>query len=400
MAKRLDSRYEPGRRTGAWVKIKHTRRQELVIGGWLPGRGAAHRADRRAADGRTTRARDERRLRYAGRVGTGFTERTLTSWRPAGAAAPRPSPVRPARPSCPATPCSWSPCWWPRSSSASGPPRASCARRRTRACATTRTRSRWSASAPAPREPAARRRDAGRAARPERARRRSPIRTATPEALFESVEPLPDGALAVVADGRRLKLSNWDKVLFPQTGFTKGDLIAYYARVAPSRAAAPARPAADPQALSQRGRRAVLLREAVAVAPARVGSDRADRRRSTTRWPRTAPTLIWLANLADIELHTSLSLADRPERPTMLVFDLDPGRAGRDRRVLRGGAGAARAVRPARAGERGQDLGLQGDADVRPAQRPTVDLRADQAVRARGSPSCSSSGCPSWSSRG
>ncbi len=37
------------------------------------------------------------------------------------------------------------------------------------------------------------------------------------------------------------------------------------------------------------------------------------------------PTLIWLANLADIELHTSLSLAARPERPTMLVFDLDPG---------------------------------------------------------------------------
>jgi bifunctional non-homologous end joining protein LigD len=37
------------------------------------------------------------------------------------------------------------------------------------------------------------------------------------------------------------------------------------------------------------------------------------------------PTLIWLANLADIELHTSLSLACAPERPTMLVFDLDPG---------------------------------------------------------------------------
>jgi bifunctional non-homologous end joining protein LigD len=36
-------------------------------------------------------------------------------------------------------------------------------------------------------------------------------------------------------------------------------------------------------------------------------------------------TLVWLANLADIELHTSLSLATRPETPTMLVFDLDPG---------------------------------------------------------------------------
>jgi bifunctional non-homologous end joining protein LigD len=37
------------------------------------------------------------------------------------------------------------------------------------------------------------------------------------------------------------------------------------------------------------------------------------------------PTLVWLANLADIELHTSLSLASAPDRPTMLAFDLDPG---------------------------------------------------------------------------
>ena len=39
VAKRLDSRYVPGARNGAWLKIKHTQRQELVIGGWLPGEG-------------------------------------------------------------------------------------------------------------------------------------------------------------------------------------------------------------------------------------------------------------------------------------------------------------------------------------------------------------------------
>ncbi|MGH2888685.1 MAG: DNA polymerase ligase N-terminal domain-containing protein, partial [Solirubrobacteraceae bacterium] len=44
VAKRLDSRYEPGRRSGGWCKIKHTRRQELVVGGWLPGEG--RRAER------------------------------------------------------------------------------------------------------------------------------------------------------------------------------------------------------------------------------------------------------------------------------------------------------------------------------------------------------------------
>jgi len=37
------------------------------------------------------------------------------------------------------------------------------------------------------------------------------------------------------------------------------------------------------------------------------------------------PTLVWAANLADLELHPSLSLGDRPERPTTLAFDLDPG---------------------------------------------------------------------------
>ena len=69
MAKRLDSRYEPGRRTGAWIKIKHTRRQELVIGGWIPGEGR-----RRESIGALLMGHfEDGRLRYAGRVGTGFT---------------------------------------------------------------------------------------------------------------------------------------------------------------------------------------------------------------------------------------------------------------------------------------------------------------------------------------
>ena len=49
------------------------------------------------------------------------------------------------------------------------------------------------------------------------------------------------------------------------------------------------------------------------------------------------PTLIWLANLADLELHPSLALADDPDRPTVIAFDLDPGAARRPGGVLRGG---------------------------------------------------------------
>jgi bifunctional non-homologous end joining protein LigD len=74
VAKQLDSPYQPGHRSRSWIKVKHLRRQELVVCGWLPGEG-----------GRTGRIGalvlgyfDEAgELRYAGRVGTGFTTAEL-----------------------------------------------------------------------------------------------------------------------------------------------------------------------------------------------------------------------------------------------------------------------------------------------------------------------------------
>jgi bifunctional non-homologous end joining protein LigD len=74
VAKRRGSIYEPGKRTGAWVKVKNSARQELVIGGWFPGEG--RRADRIGSllmgyydeDGA---------FRYAGKVGTGFGDSEL-----------------------------------------------------------------------------------------------------------------------------------------------------------------------------------------------------------------------------------------------------------------------------------------------------------------------------------
>ena len=73
VAKKLDSRYEPGRRAGTWVKVKNTLRQELVIGGWLPGEG---RRAKRIGALLMGYFRDQNFV-YAGRVGTGFTEATL-----------------------------------------------------------------------------------------------------------------------------------------------------------------------------------------------------------------------------------------------------------------------------------------------------------------------------------
>ena len=146
----------------------------------------------------------------------------------------------------------------------------------------------------------------------------------TPESVFDEVEPLPDGNLAVVLDGRSLKISNWDKVLFPQTGFTKGDLIAYYAGIAP---------AVIPHL---HDRPLTLKRYPNGVEGGHFYEKQSPSHRP--EWVHTAKigdinytlcqdrvTLVWLANLADVELHTSLSLAPAPEQPSLLVFDLDPG---------------------------------------------------------------------------
>ena len=138
------------------------------------------------------------------------------------------------------------------------------------------------------------------------------------------MERLPDGSLAVLADGRRLKITNWDKVLFPQSGFTKGDLIAYYARIAP--AVVPHlkdRPLTLKRYPNGVDQPYFYEKQSPSHRPDWVQTVRIGDVNYTLAQDRG--TLIWLANLADVELHTSLALADQPERPTMLVFDLDPG---------------------------------------------------------------------------
>jgi bifunctional non-homologous end joining protein LigD len=73
VAKRMDSFYEPGRRSGAWIKVKHVTRQEFVIGGWMPGEGRR----RESLGALLVGYYEDGKLRYAGRVGTGFDEADL-----------------------------------------------------------------------------------------------------------------------------------------------------------------------------------------------------------------------------------------------------------------------------------------------------------------------------------
>ena len=77
LAKRLDSRYAPGRRSRSWLKVKNTMSQDFVIAGWMPGEG--HRADWVGSllTGFYEPDGDDLALRYSGRVGTGFSNETL-----------------------------------------------------------------------------------------------------------------------------------------------------------------------------------------------------------------------------------------------------------------------------------------------------------------------------------
>jgi bifunctional non-homologous end joining protein LigD len=73
VAKRLDSPYEPGRRSSAWLKIKNVCEQDVVIGGWTPGEGGRSKT----IGALVTGVMEDGRLVYVGKVGTGFTEQTL-----------------------------------------------------------------------------------------------------------------------------------------------------------------------------------------------------------------------------------------------------------------------------------------------------------------------------------
>ncbi len=94
VAKRLDSPYRPGQRSREWLKVRHRRGQEFVIGGWMPGEGS--RGGRIGS--LLVGYYEGGKLSYAGGVGTGFTQETLDRLKDAArAAAPRRLAVRARR---------------------------------------------------------------------------------------------------------------------------------------------------------------------------------------------------------------------------------------------------------------------------------------------------------------
>jgi len=139
------------------------------------------------------------------------------------------------------------------------------------------------------------------------------------------------GKEAVVdIEGKHLKLSNLDKVLYPAAGFTKGQVIDYYVRVAPLLiphiAGHPLTLKRYPEGVDHPfffEKNAPKHRpDWVKTAPIWSAGNNRD---VNYILPNDLPTLVWVANLASIELHPSLSLAKDIDCPTMMVFDLDPG---------------------------------------------------------------------------
>ncbi len=130
--------------------------------------------------------------------------------------------------------------------------------------------------------------------------------------------------------GKRLKVSNLEKVLYPKAGFTKGQVIDYYIRIS-----SVLLPHLEKRPLTLKrypnGVEAEFFYEKKCpshrpswVNTARVWSE-GNQADINFCLANDLPTLVWAANLADLELHTSLAKSPKIKSPTMVVFDLDPG---------------------------------------------------------------------------
>jgi bifunctional non-homologous end joining protein LigD len=331
VAKRLESAYEPGRRSGAWLKVKNTLRQEFVIVGWTPGAGARESTigallvayyDRSRHDAEA--AGVPQSLILAGKVGTGLDAATLervsrllqdlrVDSPPFNAGTAEPG-TRYVAPKLVAEVefYEWTDAGVLRFPSFKG-------LRPDKDPRDVVLESDAAVRVPAEAAPVIRQDAKSRArAREERA------------AAASDPAPKADGkASLIVVEGRQLALTNLAKPLYP-AGFSKAQVIDYYTRIAPvlvphyaGRALTLVRYPDGSQGKS------FFEKQAPVHTPAWVHTtsiySRHNSRDIAYVMADDLPTVVWLANLAALELHLSLSRASDISRPTSVVFDLDPG---------------------------------------------------------------------------
>ena len=134
----------------------------------------------------------------------------------------------------------------------------------------------------------------------------------------------------VKLDGKELSLTNLDKVMYPETGFTKGQVIDYYKNIA--RYILPHiedRPITMKRFPNGIGGEYFYEKKAPSHTPswAKTFQVPSNRKNSFINYIliNDLPTLTWSANLANLEIHPFLAKAPHIDRPTMVIFDLDPG---------------------------------------------------------------------------
>ena len=318
VAKRRSSRYQPGRRSPDWLKVKLRLDQELVVVGWLPRQGSVNDIGSLIvavnADGA---------LHHVGQVGSGLDQRTRSELL---------ATLEPTRRS---------------SSPLEDAPRLPDARWVEPRMVIRAEFAEWTADgllrAPAfkgiepQRDPATVVREDAvavarivRRARPMGEAEALDVQPATDEELSALDAMRTDGTWTVA--GHEVRLTNLDKILFPavadQPTLTKRDLIRYYVRVAPyliphlaGRGVTLQR---FPNGVDAKG---FWQKDLPGHAPEWVGRWSYTGHEGTKAYvvvDRVA-TLAWLAQEAAIEMHPWTSRTDAPDRPTFALIDIDPG---------------------------------------------------------------------------
>ena len=349
IAKLRHGRYEPGRRSRAWLKLKIRREQELVVGGYLPGKGNA-----KDLGALIVGVYDDGTLRHAGQVGSGFSARTRKELSAKLDELRRDDPPFSPPPRLPGARWSdpqiviraefaeWTTDGLLRQAAFKGLDPEKDPRAVTREVAVSTEAATRSAERAAAKQPAARSRPASAAraaAKPAAGARWSrsdgegrgdggPPQAATAEELAALDAMKKAGTWHV--GGHDVALSNLDKVLFPDDGITKRDLIRYYVWVAPT------------MLPYLRGRALNLWRwpngitgshfwqkEIPGHAPdwiarwsyPEAGSSEAHTYIVADR----VATMAWLGNHATIDMHPWTSRTEADKRPTYALIDVDPG---------------------------------------------------------------------------
>ncbi|HEX6029892.1 MAG TPA: DNA ligase D, partial [Tepidiformaceae bacterium] len=320
VAKRLDSPYYAGRRNNCWMKVKNQLTEEFVVGGWTAGEGNRSNTIGALLLGYYDSDDDSGGLTYVGKVGTGFTDQFLKELLPRlEKLGTDESPFTTGK-----------------------PPAGSRFLRPELVAEVEFTEFTHDGNV---RHPSFKR------FRPDRGAEEIERGEAVGEGAIEveaderADEPLQEplelrvsaarrgpskDKVEVEIGGRKLQLSNLDKVLYPEAGFTKAQVIDYYVRIAP---------VILPHI---KDRPMTLKRHPNGVQEAHFYEKQAPSHKPS--WVKTTPitsfsekrtihfvlvndvaTLAWTANLATLELHPLLSLAGDVFTPSYLVFDLDPG---------------------------------------------------------------------------